>query len=195
MRVIAGLAKGHRLQSVPGDGTRPITDRVKESLFNILGPTIAGVRVLDLFAGTGAVGIEALSRGAGFAVFVDKAPAALKTIRANLAHTRLADRATIVRADAFKYLSQPRTDTFGLMYIAPPQYLGLWLKALQIVDGQTDWLDTGESGEGVVVVQIHPREYEPPDLQNLVEYDRRQYGSTLLCFYERSERSECSSEY
>jgi len=192
MRVIAGLAKGHKLRSVPGDGTRPITDRVKESLFNILGRSITGVRVLDLFAGTGAVGIEALSRGAGHAVFVDKSPVALKTIRANLAHTRLEDQATVVRADAFKYLSRPCPHTFGLIYIAPPQYLGLWLKALQIVDKQTDWLDPDPSGDGVVVVQIHPREYEPPNLRNLEEFDRRQYGSTLLCFYERSERSECS---
>ena len=188
MRVIAGRAKGHRLQSVPGTGTRPITDRAKESLFSILGTTIASVRVLDLFAGTGAVGIEALSRGADHAVFVDKSPLALKTIRANLAHTRMEDQAEVVRADAFKYLARPCIDTFGLIYIAPPQYLGLWQKALQIVDGQTNWLDSEPFGDGVVIVQIHPREYEAPELHNLEEYDRRQYGSTLLCFYERSEQ-------
>jgi 16S rRNA (guanine966-N2)-methyltransferase len=184
VRVIAGSAKGHRLQSVPGEGTRPITDRVKEALFSILGTDIIGVRVLDLFAGTGAVGIEALSRGAAHAIFVDKAPAALKAIRANLEHTRLAEWATVVRSDAFKYLSQPHTETFGLIYIAPPQYEGLWLKALQRVDSCPELLDSGEAGDGIVVVQIHPKEYEVPELQNLEEYDQRQYGSTLLSFYE-----------
>ncbi len=89
MRVIAGSAKGHRLYAVPGNVARPITDRVKESLFNLLGDFIVGARVLDLFAGTGAVGIEALSRGAAHAVFVDKSPVALRTVR-RLLRARLA---------------------------------------------------------------------------------------------------------
>ena len=186
MRVISGSAKGHKLLSVPGDSTRPITDRVKESLFDILGPTLVGVRVLDLFGGTGAVGIEALSRGAEQVVFVDKAPAALKTINANLAHTRLTDRATVVRADAFKFLARNPQEPFGLIYIAPPQYLDLWKKALSMVDDRPKWLESGETGSGLVVVQIHPKEYEAPVLRALVQYDRRQYGSTMLCFYERS---------
>ena len=181
MRVIAGTAKGHRLRSVPGDTTRPITDRVKEALFNILGDLIVGARVLDLFAGTGAVGIEALSRGAAEAVFIDKSPAALRTIRANLQHTRLADRAVVLRADAFKYLAGPIQTPFDFIYVAPPQYKGLWAEALRALDACPGWLG-GRRG-GIVVAQIHPREYQDLALNNLVEYDQRKYGSTLLCFY------------
>ncbi|HNS38872.1 MAG TPA: RsmD family RNA methyltransferase, partial [Promineifilum sp.] len=91
-RVISGKAKGRRLKLVPGDTTRPIMDRVKESLFNILGD-IQGTRWLDLYAGTGQVGIEALSRGAAAVVFIDKARAAIQTIRDNLNHTQLMDGA------------------------------------------------------------------------------------------------------
>ena len=91
-RVISGKARGKRLKLVPGDTTRPIMDRVKENLFNILG-VVNGTRWLDLFAGTGQVGIEALSRGAAEVIFIDKARAAIQTIRDNLAHTRLEDGA------------------------------------------------------------------------------------------------------
>ena len=185
MRVIAGIAKGRRLQSVPGDVTRPITDRVKEALFNILGDFIVGARVLDLFAGTGAVGIEALSRGAAEAVFIDKSSAALRTVRANLEHTRLADCAIVLRADAFKYLVSPIASPFDFIYVAPPQYKGLWADALRTLDARPAWLSAyPEGSSGVVVAQIHPREYQDLPLDNLTEYDQRKYGSTLLCFYE-----------
>jgi 16S rRNA (guanine966-N2)-methyltransferase len=185
MRVIAGVAKGRRLQSVPGDVTRPITDRVKEALFSILGDFVVSARVLDLFAGTGAVGIEALSRGAARAVFIDNSSAALRTVRANLEHTRLADRADVLRADAFKFLTGPIVSSFDLIYVAPPQYRGLWANVLQALDAHPAWLSTNpEADSGVVVAQIHPREYQDLPLENLVEYDQRKYGSTLLCFYE-----------
>src|ERR671914_22179 len=85
MRVIAGRYGGRRLQAPPGDATRPTSDRVREALFSVLGPRVDGARVLDLFAGSGALGIEALSRGAAAATFVETAPAALKALRANLA--------------------------------------------------------------------------------------------------------------
>jgi len=183
MRVIAGTAKGHRLQAVPGDSTRPITDRVKEALFDILGQSIVGARVLDLFAGTGAVGIEALSRGAAQVVFIDRSPAALRTIRANLQHTRLSERASVRRADAFKYLAGPVEAPFDLIYIAPPQYRGWWSEILQLLDARPQWLSQPPEGDGLAVVQIHPVEHRELRLQNLVEYDRRKYGSTLLCFY------------
>jgi 16S rRNA (guanine966-N2)-methyltransferase len=185
MRVIAGSAKGHRLQSVPGDATRPITDRVKEALFSILGDFVVDARVLDLFAGTGAVGIEALSRGAAEVVFVDKSPVALRTVRANLQRTRLADRAVVLHTDAFKYLAGPDQLPFDLIYVAPPQYKGLWAEALHVLDVRPAWLSNDpELGSGIVVAQIHPREYQELPLHNLVEYDQRKYGSTLLCFYE-----------
>jgi 16S rRNA (guanine(966)-N(2))-methyltransferase RsmD len=185
MRVIAGAAKGHRLQSVAGDQTRPITDRVKEALFSILGDFVAGARVLDLFAGTGAVGIEALSRGAAEVVFIDKSAAALRVLRANLEHTRLGERAVVLRGDAFKHLSGPIAAPFDLIYIAPPQYQGLWADVLRALDEQPAWLSRYPGGQsGIAIAQIHPREYQELPLHHLAEYDRRKYGSTLLCFYE-----------
>ena len=105
MRVISGSARGSRLKRVPGDSTRPIMDRVKESLFNILGKVDEEVW-LDLFAGTGQVGIEALSRGAVEVVFIDKVRPAIKTIQANLQTTRLQEKGKIVQADAFDYLGR-----------------------------------------------------------------------------------------
>lgn len=179
MRVIAGSAKGIQLQAVPGSGTRPISDRVKEAVFNILGDAVIDSYVLDLFAGTGSVGIEALSRGAERAVFVEKHPKAIVTIRANLRRTRLEARARTERADVFTFLSGDPTP-FDLIYIAPPQYQGLWKKTLLALEASPSWLYP----DGLVIVQIFPKELEPLDLATLQLTGQRQYGSTLLCFYE-----------
>ena len=138
MRVISGSAKGIQLQSVPGKSTRPITDRVKEALFNILGPSIVSEIVLDLFGGTGAVGIEALSRGAEHAVFLETNFKAFRTIQQNLKTTHLEPYATVLKKDAFVFLKEEYSEQFDLVYIAPPQYEGLWLKALQTLDENPD---------------------------------------------------------
>ena len=179
LRVIAGSARGQRLNSVPGDITRPITDRVKESLFNILSQDIQQSSFWDLFAGTGAVGIEALSRGASFVRFVDQHHQAIKTIRSNLAKTSLGPAAEVLMMDAFVTLQQPVDHKFDYIFIAPPQYKGLWLKALKMVDARHTWLNEF----AWAIVQIDPTEVEPVELGHLVEFDRRQYGSTLLIFY------------
>lgn len=179
MRVIAGSAKGIRLSAVPGQGTRPISDRVKESLFNILGGWIVEARVLDLFAGTGSVGIEALSRGAAQATFVERHSRAVGVIRDNLRRTRLSGQASIVQADVFKFLEET-AKSFDLIYIAPPQYQGLWAKTLQALEANPGWL----AADGLVVVQIFPKEWQPLELATLELVDERKYGSTLLCFYE-----------
>jgi 16S rRNA (guanine(966)-N(2))-methyltransferase RsmD len=133
---------------------------------------------LDLFAGTGQVGIEALSRGAEEAIFVELGPAALRTIQANLEVTELEERASIVRADAFKYLDG-RPEPFDFIFVAPPQYRGWWLRALEKIDAEPEWLYE----DGWVIVQINPTEYEPVELANLVLFEQRTYGSVMLCFY------------
>ncbi len=179
MRVIAGRAKGRKLESVPGNAVRPITDRAKEALFSILGDRIVEARVLDLFGGTGAVGIEALSRGAAHVTFVERFPPALKVIGHNLQATRLADKAYVVRGDAFKYLRRQHIGPFDIIYVAPPQYQGLWLKALKIIDARPEIL----TPQGLVIVQINPREYEEPHLRHLQRVDTRRYGSVQLDFY------------
>ncbi len=180
MRVIAGEARGRRLLSVPGTKTRPITDRAKEALFSILHGRVGGARVLDLFAGTGSVGIEALSRGAAWCDFVEMAPAAVKTIHANLERTGLADRARVLRRDVFPFLKGEPDMPYDVVYVAPPQYRGLWRRTLAALDERPQWVDK----TGLIVVQIHPREEEELDLAHWEERDRRQYGSVLLLFYE-----------
>lgn len=118
MRVVAGSAKGTRLAPVPA-GTRPVSDRAREGLFSSLGPRVDGARVLDLFAGTGAMGLEALSRGAASALFVDSAPGAVKVIRENLRRTKLGKHATVRRQDALGAVRQG-IGPFDLVILDPP---------------------------------------------------------------------------
>lgn len=179
--MIAGKARGHRLRSVPGDSTRPITDRAKESLFNIIGADIQGALFLDLFAGTGSVGIEALSRGASTACFNDQSRQAVETIRANLQATGLAAQAEVLRMDAFALLDQEPERAYDYVFIAPPQYKGLWVRALTRLDARSGWM----AEDAWVIVQIHPVEYQEVELEHLQVFDRRQYGSVLFIFYER----------
>jgi 16S rRNA (guanine(966)-N(2))-methyltransferase RsmD len=185
MRVIAGIAKGRTLKPVPGKGTRPISDRVKESVFNILRWQVPGGRFLDLYAGTGGVGIEALSRGAEQAVFIEKETKAIRVIRENLRITHMAGQARVIQEDVFRFLllatqSVAPEEQFDVIYVAPPQYQDLWAQTLVALEGHPLL-----APEGVVVVQIFPKEYRPLPLEDLVLTDQRKYGSTMLCFYER----------
>jgi 16S rRNA (guanine(966)-N(2))-methyltransferase RsmD len=179
MRVIGGRAKGRRLHLVPGDATRPIPDRVKEALFNIVGEDIQEARFLDLFAGTGAVGIEALSRGAARAVFLDRASAAVNTIRSNLQATGLAGAAEVIQTDSFTWLKRARGLQFDYIYVAPPQYQELWSAALTELDRSPTIL----APDAWVIAQIHPKEFRPLELKTLSQVDQRRYGSTQLVFY------------
>lgn len=181
LRVIAGTAKGRRLEMAPGNGTRPISDRAKQALFNVLGGHVEGAAVLDLFAGTGSVGIEALSRGAASATFVERDRLAVSTVQANLRATGFGDQARVVRSDVFIYLrSEPRAG-FDYIHIAPPQYKDLWVEALNALDARPAWVNP----DGLVVAQIDPLEHKPLPLRHLRLVDERRYGNTLLCFYER----------
>jgi 16S rRNA (guanine966-N2)-methyltransferase len=185
LRVIAGKAKGHKLKSVPGDTTRPVTDRVKEALFNILGGDVIDSRWWDVFAGTGAIGIEALSRGANLVRFTDLNRAPIETIKSNVETCGFTKQSEIHRADAFAYLSKAADSQFEYVYIAPPQYFEMWEKAIQLVDRNIDWL----SEDGWVIVQIDPKEHKNFSLEKLEEIEQRKYGSTLLIFYERKPHS------
>jgi 16S rRNA (guanine(966)-N(2))-methyltransferase RsmD len=184
-RIIGGKARGIRITSVPGDTTRPITDRVKEALFNIIGPDIVDSNFLDLFGGTGSVGIEALSRGAKSCTFLDFAPQAVRVIKQNLATTHLEGNAFVRQGDAFQFLRASPQNIFDYIYIAPPQYKKLWIDAILLLDDNLNLL----SEDGWVIVQIDPVEDTEIKLVNLVEFDRRRYGSTLLLFYSRPEQS------
>ena len=181
LRVISGTAKGRKLKDVPGDTTRPVTDLVKEALFNILAGDVLDSVWWDIFGGTGAVGIEALSRGAAFVRFSELNRLPVETIKANLETTGFTLQAEIRRGDAFAMLSAAPDRVFDYVYIAPPQYKEMWSKALALLDANPGWLND----EPEVIVQIHPREYLELELKNLIEFEQRKYGSTLLVFYER----------
>jgi 16S rRNA (guanine966-N2)-methyltransferase len=183
MRVIGGSAKGRSLKSVPGDSTRPILDRVKTPLFDILRPALQGKAVLDLFGGTGAVGIEALSQGAASCVFLDTNAKAVSTIRDNLETCDLTERGEVRHTDAFIYLKNA-AKSFDLIYVAPPQYKGIWIEALRMIAERPHLL----AHDGQVIVQIDPKEYESVQLETLRETQQRKYGNTVLVFYAREAR-------
>lgn len=173
MRVITGTARGTKLKTPEGMLTRPTTDRVKEALFNIIQFDIAG-DILDLFAGTGQLGIEALSRGARSAVFVDESRAAVQLVRTNLAHCRL--QGDVVQGEALGYL---RTcGKFDLIFLDPPYDTGLLDKALANVV-QFDIL-----AEGGIIVCESRREKELPQLPRpYYLLTERSYGKIKLTLY------------
>jgi 16S rRNA (guanine966-N2)-methyltransferase len=190
MRIVAGSARGKKLLVVPGHGTRPILDRVKTALFDILRPRISGMDVLDLFGGSGSVGIEALSQGAAHCTFIDLGHPAVATIKKNLATTGFADRAEVRQADAFAYLAGTER-TFDLIYIAPPQYKDLWVESMRRIAARPELLrgPSEERGEepdsGLAIVQIDPKEYQSLELGEIREVRQKRYGNTLLLFFER----------
>lgn len=183
-RVISGTARGRKLQLVPGNSTRPIKDLVKEALFSIIGNDIVDARMIDLFGGTGAVGIEALSRGAEYVLFCELERAAVKTIEHNLEHTKLASKARIRRGDSLELLrGHPPAEPYHYIYVAPPQYKGIWADVMKILDENDGWI----SDETTVIVQIDPDEYTPMLFDHLQLDDERRYGKTMLLFYGRND--------
>ena len=203
MRVVTGEAKGRKLKAPRTTGTRPIIDRVKTALFDILSTRVEDARFLDLFAGTGSVGIEALSRGAASATFIEMSHSVLKLVRENLKITGLADRAETIHADAFKFLQSYAADRntsagntkqreYDILYVAPPQYHEMAARALGILD--TSPL-VAESG--LVIIQIHPKERTGVAavlLTRLELTDERKYGSTLLMFYQMKRKHSTNGD-
>ena len=164
MRVIAGSARSLPLKTVPGLSTRPTTDRIKETLFNILQPRPKGCRFLDLYAGSGAIGIEALSRGASQAVFIEKNPAAVRVIEENLTFTRLRERSEVLRTDALLGIStlERRTGSaFDLVFMDPPYGQGEAERTLSKLSGSS--LITEET---LIVVEESIR-FDPETLSEL----------------------------
>jgi 16S rRNA (guanine966-N2)-methyltransferase len=182
-RVIAGSAKGIRLRA-PGPGTRPIADRVKQTLFAILEPDLPGANVLDLFAGSGAGGVEALSRGAAAATFIEKDQGAAAVIEANLRATGLGgDAATVIRWDVIRWLGETMGETaFDLVLVDPPygetELLGRVLELLGTADAPL--------APDARVVAKHFWRDRPPERVGLLAAEReRRFGETALTFYRR----------
>jgi 16S rRNA (guanine966-N2)-methyltransferase len=175
MRVVAGTAKGRKLVTPPGTDTRPTSDRVREAIFNALGSldVVEGSRVLDLFAGSGALGIEALSRGAASAVFVDSNPKAIAAIEANLETTALAGR--VIRADAHRFDDGP----FELALLDPPY-----------ATTDEEWKHLLSHLDAAVVVVESDREIDLTARWQLLRTKR--YGSTVVLTARRTEQTERS---
>jgi 16S rRNA (guanine966-N2)-methyltransferase len=178
VRIVAGSAKGTRLAPVPA-GTRPVSDRAREGLFSSLGTGVEGARVLDLFAGTGAMGIEALSRGAASALFLDSAPAAVKVIRENLRRTKLGKHATVRRQDALRALRQG-TGSFDLIILDPPYRLpGPYLGGvLSEIAGQGS-----AAARSTVVLTRSERSYTPVIPVDWLLERRLSYGDSAVLVF------------
>ena len=180
MRVITGSARGTVLKAPKGMQTRPTMDQVKEGLFSAIQFEIEGRRVLDLFAGSGQLGIEALSRGAKHAVFVDASREACGVIRENLAKTRLAGRAQLVQSDYLGYLARCR-ETFDLVFLDPPYaevFLETALKKISEIDILSD--------SGIIICERPVQKQLPGDVPGLLHYRDYRYGKTAVTLYRKA---------
>lgn len=179
LRVISGKLKGRKLFAVRGLSLRPTSDRVKESVFNILKDCCAGEKVLDLFAGTGALGIEALSRGAKKAVFVEDSVRSREALLKNLSACRLEDQAEVIAQkarDGIRYLEK-RGESFGIVFLDPPYGKG-WVRLTLAALGKSSLL-----GPGALVVAEHSPNEEIESLPSLRRVDQRRYGGTRISFF------------
>jgi len=179
MRVITGTARGMRLFTLEGDSVRPTTDKVKEAMFSIIQFEIEGRRVLDLFAGSGQLGIEALSRGAKSAHFVDESREAVSVINKNLEKTKLKELSTVSHTDSITFISS--TDrTFDLFFLDPPYGKGLIEKALPLCAKKAS---TG----ALIVCETSSDEFLPEEIESLEYLRRYKYGKTALTVYRKAE--------
>ena len=179
MRVITGKARGVQLKTPDGMATRPTTDRVKEALFSIIQFEIPGATVLDLFGGTGQLGIEALSRGAKRAVFVDAGEPACRLIRENLKRTKLEADASVIRSDYLDYLKRCR-ETFQIIFLDPP-YAEVFLEnALKRIT-EIDILQSG----GIIVAERPVGKDLPWEFESFTRSRDYKYGNTLLTVYRK----------
>ncbi len=184
MRVITGSARGVRLKTPDGLETRPTAERVKEAAFSMIQFEIEGRRVLDLFAGTGQLGIEALSRGAACAVFVDGRREAAALVRENLRRTRLTERAQIVQTDALSYLDRCAPRSFDLILLDPPYAAGALKMSLARIS-EIDILSEG----GIILCERPSGRPHPGEFPGLSLGKDHRYGKTVLTLYRRNEEN------
>ena len=175
MRVITGTARGRKLEQLVGDDVRPTTDRVKEAVFSIIQFDIEGRRFLDLFAGSGQMGIEALSRGAREAVFVDNRRESVAIVKRNLESTKLAANAKVVQMDSISYLNINR-EKFDFLFLDPPYGTGLLQAALSKAE-------TVMNKGGLILCESPVTEELPEALDEFVKYRRYKYGKIKITSY------------
>jgi RNA methyltransferase, rsmD family len=179
VRVISGSARGLKLNTPGDDRVRPTTDRVKESMFNIVQDWVYDSQVLDLFAGSGALGIEALSRGASQAVFCDNSLDSIKIIKSNIEKARVADRSQIVSGDFKRCLRdmEAKNKSFDMIFVDPPYYKGLFEEVLDTIRSCKIL-----KKDGIVIVE-HDAKKPIGQVEGLEVYKEKKYGITMLTFY------------
>ncbi len=176
MRVITGSARGRKLRTLEGDSVRPTTDKVKESIFNIIQFDVEGARVLDMFAGCGQLGIEALSRGADFAVFTDISRQSISVVEENLMHTGLRNLAKTVVTDSLSYLDRT-AETFDIAFLDPPYRAGIMEDAVERVYRHI-------APNGIIVCETAAEEVLPEELEGFTS-KRYKYGKIALTVYRK----------
>lgn len=177
MRVISGTARGIPLKTIEGDRTRPTTDKVKEAMFNVIQFDIEGARVLDLFAGSGALGIEALSRGAGGAVFVDENRAAVKIIGRNLSAAKLEHDATVVLSSHLKFIKSYKGEPFDIVFLDPPYDKEL------VKDTINELFTCNMMSDTAIIVCETRQETLPECFFNYIRLKQYTYGSINVTVY------------
>lgn len=179
MRIISGKARGTKLYTLEGDNTRPTLDRVKESIFNIIQNEIEGVKVLDLFAGSGAIGLEFLSRGAEKAVLCDKSKEAANIIKKNIEKTHMEDRASLINADFENCLDKLRNEQFDIIYIDPPYATDYIVKSLKKIKEQNIAKE-----ESLIIIETDDEPRIVKEIENIDVkiVDKRKYGRATIIF-------------
>ncbi|MBI1729144.1 16S rRNA (guanine(966)-N(2))-methyltransferase RsmD [Candidatus Acetothermia bacterium] len=186
MRISGGVLRGRQLHAPKTNTIRPMRDQVRAAVFNILEEVIEGSRFLDLFAGTGSVGIEALSRGAAEAVFVDQSPEALGIIRSNLKELDLGAKSTVIPDDVFRALDAlaGQNQRFDLIFVGPPYGKGLADRTMQKLSSSAL-----VHSQSIVFVEVFKKEILHREYNLLKSFDERFYGDNLVLFFQQKEPS------
>lgn len=182
MRVISGKVRGLTLKTIQSDSTRPTRDMVREALFSILINQIPGCSFLDLFAGSGAVGIEALSRGAAFAMFIDNNPQCTQMIRENIAKARMTECAEVYHTDYQKALNKIKEHSFDIIFIDPPYHHEMGIDAIQRISNQNLLKE-----DGIIVWETDTDEVVPDEIGKFTKFNYKRYGRNRLSFFKRKE--------
>ncbi|MGL5695053.1 MAG: 16S rRNA (guanine(966)-N(2))-methyltransferase RsmD [Peptostreptococcaceae bacterium] len=187
MRVISGKARGLKLDTPKNQDVRPTTDRVKESLFNMINPYIRESNILDLFAGTGSLGIECLSRGAKKCVFIDKSKDSIKIVNSNVKKARVENESTVLNVDfkeAVKRLSA-KNEKFDVIFMDPPYYENMFIECLKSIDELNLLVQ-----DGIIVVEHDTKEKFDDSIGNLYKSREKKYGNTTITFYKLEDVDE-----
>lgn len=191
MRIIAGIVKGRTLKSLKGLKTRPTLDKVREAVFNVLGTKVINSRFLDLFAGTGAVGIEALSRGASNCYFNDKSKAACGIIKENLTLCGLEESARVFAMDALQFISYlgECACSFDLIYVDPPYMANLYTPLLNKLE-EAKLITDG----GIIIAESNKKTFLQEEYNSLKLIKRSEYGESVIWYYKLLGEDECGGD-